>query len=71
MAGEFIVKTFQVEINSNEVTIYRGPSKIFEELQVLPPGVRFIVTKESNRWRYIEYPKNFRGWIYDAKAIKP
>lgn len=64
------VKSFQVEINTEEVTIYRGPSKIFEEVQVLPPGVQFIATKRSKEWRYIEYPSLFKGWVKKVKAIK-
>ena len=66
----FIVNSFQVEINQREVTIYRGPSKIFDETQVLPVGARFISTKESDGWKYIEYPSLFQGWIKDNKAIK-
>ena len=64
------VNSFQVEINLEEVTIYRGPSKIFESLQVLPIGTRFIVTKEVKDWKYIEFPSIFQGWVHKNKAIK-
>jgi hypothetical protein len=64
------VNSFQVEINQQAVTIYRGPSKIFEEMQILPIGARFIATKKSDEWKYIEYPSMFKGWIKSVKAIK-
>lgn len=63
------VNSFQVEINREETTIYRGPSKIFEEVEILPLGVQFIVTKSSKDWRYIEYPSLFRGWIRQGKEF--
>lgn len=65
-----MVYSFQVEINEQEVTIYKGPSKIFEQVQVLPVGTRIISTKESEGWRFIEYPSIFKGWVKDIRTIK-
>lgn len=64
------VNSFQVEINAQEVTIYKGPSKIFEQVQVLPIGASIIFSKKLNEWSYIDYPTFLRGWVYKGKAIK-
>lgn len=65
-----VVYSFRVEINQQEVTIYKGPSKIFEQVQVLPIGARFISTKESGEWKYIEYPQILRGWIREIRTTE-
>ena len=57
-------------INTKEIAIYRGPSRIFEQVQTLAPGVKVLFSKESKDWKYIEYPELFRGWVYKNKALK-
>jgi hypothetical protein len=57
-------------INLDEMPIYRGPSRIFEQVQTLTPGVKVLFSKENKDWKYIEYPEVFRGWVYKNKALK-
>ncbi len=59
----------KVAINVDEIPVYRGPSRIFEEIQVLPQGAKFIISKEVNDWKYISYPSIYRGWVYKNKAL--
>ncbi|MBT4792824.1 MAG: hypothetical protein HON90_14715 [Halobacteriovoraceae bacterium] len=66
----YSVKDLEVKFNQEDNIVYRGPSRIFEELQVLPKGVKFITSKESQDWTFIKYPAMYSGWIYKNKAIK-
>jgi hypothetical protein len=63
------IKDFQVNYNLTENIIYRGPSRIFEEKQVLLPGAKVIFSKKVDDWKYIKYPSIYEGWIYKNKAI--
>lgn len=54
-----------------EVSIYEGPSAIFEELGKLPPGLKVTWSQNENGWAQITTPVNFRGWIqFSEKYIK-
>jgi hypothetical protein len=57
-------------INKVEVAIYRGPSRIFEQVQTLGPGVKILFSKQNKDWKYIKYPEVFQGWVYKNKAIE-
>ena len=70
LSFHLFVTGLKAAYNLEERIIYRGPSKIFEEVQVLPAGVKFIYTKESENWKYIEYPRMFKGWVHMSKEIK-
>ncbi|MFT6631796.1 MAG: hypothetical protein ACJAS4_001752 [Bacteriovoracaceae bacterium] len=65
----FAIKDLKINYNLVENIIYRGPSRIFEEKQVLPPGAKFIISKETDEWKYIKYPAIYEGWVYKNKAI--
>lgn len=65
----FGIKDFKIQYNLVENIVYRGPSRIFEEKQVLPPGAKFIISKEADEWKYIKYPTIYEGWVYKNKAI--
>lgn len=58
-----------IYLSVEEVIVRNGPSKIFKEVQVLYPGMKFIVEKEFKNWKYISYPKSHRGWIERAKVL--
>ena len=61
----------QEAIILEQVSIYEGPSAIFEELGKLPPGLKVQWGKLDNGWAKIESPVNFRGWIqFNEKYIK-
>ncbi|MDP7321811.1 MAG: tetratricopeptide repeat protein [Bacteriovoracaceae bacterium] len=68
-SGFYIKKNYSIVFNQNESVVYSGPSRIFEEQQILPKGIKFIVGKKSGDWKYVIYPQSYRGWIYKNKAI--
>jgi len=63
-----VISDHHVKINEQEVSVYAGPSKIFEEVQVLLPGMKVITTHETGKWSFVKYPKVYRGWILNQKA---
>lgn len=65
----FGIKDYQINYNLEEAVVYRGPSKIFEEVQILPPGGKFIISKKIKDWKYIKYPSIYKGWVYKNKAL--
>ena len=55
----------------DQVSIYEGPSAIFEELGKLPPGIKITWSDLENGWGRVTTPVNFRGWIqFNEKQIK-
>ena len=66
----FQIKEMKILYNAEETIIYKGPSRIFEQVQQLPLGAKFIISKEVDDWKYVQYPAMFQGWIYKNKAIK-
>ena len=62
-------ENFNMFYNLEETTVYKGPSKIFEPVQVLPEGLKVIFTKSDADWKYIEYPSDYQGWIYQPKVL--
>jgi hypothetical protein len=65
-----LISKYNAEFNAEETTVHRGPSKIFEEVQVLPVGAKFIISKQVDEWKYIKYPSIYEGWIHKNKAMK-
>ncbi len=63
-------KNLDISFNKSENVVYSGPSRIFEEVQILPKGAKVIFTKESSDWKFIKYPSMYSGWVYKNKAIK-
>lgn len=60
----------ELNYNQEEKVIFQGPSAIFEEVNLLPPGLKYIVTKEDGSWSYIEHPAMFAGWIKKGQQKK-
>lgn len=54
-----------------QVSIYEGPSGIFEELGKLPEGLKVKWNESDHGWAKISEPINFRGWVQlDEKFLK-
>jgi tetratricopeptide (TPR) repeat protein len=51
-----------------ESRVFEGPSKIYEDLGILPAGSKVVIGDISNDWYFIEYPKSVSGWI-SGKAL--
>ncbi len=73
LSFSFILNDSSIAYNVNEVSIYNGPSRIFEEIQILPPGAKIIFSeanfKNNSDWKYIKYPLMFRGCVYKNEAL--
>lgn len=48
--------------------VYRGPSKMFEQIQMIPKGMKLFTGKDHNGWRYIVTPQSHRGWFKSEKV---
>jgi len=59
-----------LNISKDENIVRTGPSRIFEEAQKIPAGLRFVITKKYKDWSYVDFPKDYRGWIYQLKATE-
>lgn len=64
----YSIKDYNIEYSLDDYTVYSGPSRIFEQVQILPKGSKVIFTKESSDWKFIKYPSIYSGWVYQSKA---
>jgi hypothetical protein len=64
-----IVFYFIVISNKSEVVLLedhavrRGPSTMFEEVQLVPKGMKVFINDEVEGWNFIVHPKSHQGWI--------
>lgn len=63
------ISQFEVKYNLKDITVYKGPSKIFEAVQIVPAGMKLIFTKTDADWVFIEHPKDFQGWVFRPKVL--
>jgi hypothetical protein len=59
----FEVSKYTRVIATEGISILRGPSKMFEETQIIPKGMVFIVKSKVDDWIEVAYPKSHSGWI--------
>lgn len=64
------IQNYEVQINKEESFVYKGPSKIFEQIQVITPGMKLITEKNEGNWSFVSYPKIYRGWLFKSKVNK-
>jgi hypothetical protein len=43
--------------------VRRGPSKMFEEVQLVPKGMKVFINDQVDGWNFIVHPKSHQGWI--------
>lgn len=43
--------------------VRRGPSTMFEEVQLAPKGMKVYIDKNIDGWNLIVHPKSHQGWI--------
>ncbi len=56
-------KEYLDAINLKDIEVYQGPSKIYDVIDTLPAGRKFIVSKGNDGWFFITYPNRFSGWV--------
>ena len=64
------VKQYSRLIATDTILVLEGPSRMFEEVQVLPRGMVFIVKEKVEGWLKVQYPKSHIGWIKNSKTEK-
>ena len=65
----YLIQNYEIAYNKKESVVYSGPSRIFEEKQIIPIGAKVIFTKSDNDWKFINYPKIFKGWVYQPEVL--
>lgn len=69
-ASLIVFKSHNLVILQKEAYIYEGPSRIFEPSQLISPGSKVMIGEEKKDWKYVSYPRIYRGWIYKVKVRK-
>ena len=59
--GVLYEKTFAVNIK--EMTIYEGPSSVYDRRVTIPGGSKFVLGKTDGEWFYIDHPIELTGWV--------
>lgn len=54
----------------NDEFLYRGPSKMFEQIQLAPKGMKLFTGKDHNGWRFVESPESHKGWFKTDQVEK-
>ena len=62
------VKVYHSIIVLEDQIVYRGPSAMFEQIQLIPKGMKLLTGKTHNGWRYILTPSSHRGWFNSEKV---
>lgn len=64
----FHVKDFNSIIVLEDQVVYRGPSAMFEQTQIIPKGMKLLTSKTHGDWRYVLTPSSHRGWFKTKKV---
>lgn len=62
------VKNYRPIIVLEDQIVYRGPSAMFEQIQLIPKGMKLLTGKTHNGWRYIITPSSHQGWFNTDKV---
>lgn len=65
----FNLKSLNGGVTVDAQPIYRGPSRIFEQVSILPSGIKVLYEENGKDWKYIKYPESLKGWIYKGKVF--
>jgi len=55
-------RTWPWVVAEEEISVFDGPSEIFESVSVIPKGIKFLGV-EQDSWIKIIYPSRLEGWI--------
>lgn len=54
----------QTLVTTTDLPVYFGPSKVFEKVSELPPGIKIYTGKNvDSKWLQVLFPKNQQGWV--------
>lgn len=57
-------------IATQDISVLEGPSRMFEEVQLLPKGMVFIVKDRVDGWLKVTLPQSHAGWIKKSGSEK-
>jgi hypothetical protein len=66
-ALHFYLNQYSLIYLKKEQVVRQGPSLIFEELALIPAGMKILYDRESQDWLYVHYPRQFEGWLKKEK----
>ena len=46
-----------------EISVYEGPSKVFQEKGKIRPGAKIVLGEFKDGWYFVKYPINLSGWV--------
>ena len=61
--SNFYVKNINHAVVLQDIPLYEGPSKIFNEKGKVRAGSKVVVGQFKDGWFYIEFPISLSGWI--------
>ena len=65
----YVQENFEKVIVKEEAIVRVGPSKIFDESQIIPAGMMVILKKnKSKNWANIYLPKSHGGWVQNIET---
>lgn len=65
----FYILPKNIVISQSSIKVYTGPSRIFDQVQEIPEGVKLIIGKQYNGWKKVIYPHRFEGWISSDRYL--
>lgn len=61
----FYVSGHTYKLSIEDKVIYKGPSRMFDQVQEIPKGMLFITKDRLEGWQRVILPKSHQGWIID------
>lgn len=63
MYSQFYLQSLNQAVSLKEITVYEGPSKIFQEKGKIKPGAKVLLGEFKDGWFFIKYPTSLSGWV--------
>lgn len=64
------VNKFNTVVTYEDSIVYRGPSKMFEQIQIIPKGMKLITGEDHGGWKFIIVPESHKGWFFAENVEK-
>lgn len=61
--SQFYLHSLNQAVSLKEITIFEGPSKIFQEKGKIKPGAKVLLGEFKDGWFFVKYPISLSGWV--------
>lgn len=65
--GKIYVENLTTAVALDNVKLYEGPSKIFNEKGEVKAGSKIVIGETKENWLLIQYPMSLTGWVHKEK----